>query len=45
MESRVGQYNLIVMGVGRPAGETLVFGKVAAAILENSDCSILFVSS
>jgi nucleotide-binding universal stress UspA family protein len=44
-QARVGQYNLIVMGVGRPAGETLFFGKVAAAILENSDCSILFVSS
>jgi nucleotide-binding universal stress UspA family protein len=44
-QARLGQYNLIVMGVGRPAGETLFFGKVAAAILENSDCSILFVSS
>jgi Kef-type K+ transport system membrane component KefB/nucleotide-binding universal stress UspA family protein len=44
-QARLGHYNLIVMGVGRPAGETLFFGKVAAAILENSDCSILFVSS
>jgi hypothetical protein len=25
--------------------ETLLFGKVAAAVLENSDSSILFVSS
>jgi hypothetical protein len=31
--------------MGRPAGDTLFFGKVAVAILENSDCSILFVSS
>ena len=44
-QARLGKYNLIVLGVGRPAGETLFFGKVAAAILENSDCSILFVSS
>jgi nucleotide-binding universal stress UspA family protein len=44
-QARLGQYNLIVMGVGRPAGETLFFGKVAGAVLENSDSSILFVSS
>jgi nucleotide-binding universal stress UspA family protein len=44
-QARVGHYNLIVMGVGRPAGETLFFGKVAAAVLENSGHSLLFVSS
>jgi nucleotide-binding universal stress UspA family protein len=44
-QARLGHYNLIVMGVGRPAGETLFFGKVAAAVLENSKSSILFVSS
>lgn len=44
-QARLGDYNLIVMGVGRPAGETLFFGKVAAAVLENSDRSVLFVSS
>jgi nucleotide-binding universal stress UspA family protein len=44
-QARLGNYNLIVMGVGRPAGKTLFFGKVAAAALENSDRSILFVSS
>jgi nucleotide-binding universal stress UspA family protein len=38
-------HNLIVLGVGRPAGETFFFGEVAGAILENSDCSIMFVSS
>ena len=41
----LGNYNLIVMGVGRQAGETLFFGRVAAAVLENSDQSLLFVSS
>jgi nucleotide-binding universal stress UspA family protein len=44
-QARLGRYNLIVMGVGRPAGETLFFGKVAAAVLENSNSSILFLSS
>ena len=44
-QARLGGYNLIVMGVGRPAGETLFFGKVAEAVLENSDRSLLFVSS
>jgi Kef-type K+ transport system membrane component KefB/nucleotide-binding universal stress UspA family protein len=44
-QARLGDYNLIVMGVGRPAGETLFFGKVAAAVLENSERSILLVSS
>jgi Kef-type K+ transport system membrane component KefB/nucleotide-binding universal stress UspA family protein len=44
-QARDGDYNLIVMGVGHPAGETLFFGKVAAAVLENSDRSILFLSS
>jgi Kef-type K+ transport system membrane component KefB/nucleotide-binding universal stress UspA family protein len=44
-QARLGQHNLIVLGVGRPAGEALFFGKIAEAILENSDCSILFVSS
>ena len=44
-QARLGQYNLIVMGVGRPSGEILFFGKIAAAVLERCDCSILFVSS
>jgi Kef-type K+ transport system membrane component KefB/nucleotide-binding universal stress UspA family protein len=44
-QARLGDYNLIVMGVGRPAGNTLFFGKVAAAVLENSNYSLLFVSS
>jgi nucleotide-binding universal stress UspA family protein len=44
-QARIGRYDLVVMGVGRPAGETLYFGKIAAAVLENSQHSILFVSS
>lgn len=44
-QARLGRYNLIVMGVGQPAGDTLFFGKAATAVLENSDRSILFVSS
>jgi Kef-type K+ transport system membrane component KefB/nucleotide-binding universal stress UspA family protein len=44
-QARLGSYDLIVMGVGRPASEKLYFGKIAAAVLENSQHSILFVSS
>jgi nucleotide-binding universal stress UspA family protein len=44
-QAHLGQYNLIIMGVGRPAGDTLFFGKIAAAILENSKNSLLFISS
>lgn len=44
-QARLGRYNLIVLGVGRPAGEALFFGKIAEAILENATCPILFVSS
>ena len=44
-QARLGGYDLVVMGVGRPAGETLYFGRIAAAVLENSQHSILFVSS
>jgi Kef-type K+ transport system membrane component KefB/nucleotide-binding universal stress UspA family protein len=44
-QARVGRHDLIVMGVNRRPGETLFFGKVAAAVLENSERSILFVST
>jgi nucleotide-binding universal stress UspA family protein len=44
-QARLGRYDLIVMGVGRPAGERLYFGKIAAAALERSAHSMLFVSS
>jgi Kef-type K+ transport system membrane component KefB/nucleotide-binding universal stress UspA family protein len=44
-QARIGGYDLVVMGVGHPAGEILYFGKVAAAVLVNSEHSVLFVSS
>jgi Kef-type K+ transport system membrane component KefB/nucleotide-binding universal stress UspA family protein len=44
-QGRLGGYNLIVMGVGRPAGETLFFGKVAGALLEAAERSMLLVAS
>ena len=43
-QALLGGYDLVVMGIGRPAGETLYFGKITAAVLENSQHSILFVS-
>jgi Kef-type K+ transport system membrane component KefB/nucleotide-binding universal stress UspA family protein len=44
-EARAGGYNLIVIGVNRRPGETLFFGTVAAHLLEDSEQSLLFVSS
>lgn len=44
-EGRRGGYDLIVMGVSRRPGERLFFGRVAQAILENDEFSILFVAS
>jgi Kef-type K+ transport system membrane component KefB/nucleotide-binding universal stress UspA family protein len=43
-QAQLGHYNLIVMGVGRSGGDTLFFGKVASAVLENSNCSLLFLA-
>ncbi|HEY6833902.1 MAG TPA: cation:proton antiporter [Pseudolabrys sp.] len=37
--------NLIVMGVGRRPGERLFFGDTAAALLQDSECSLLFVAT
>jgi Kef-type K+ transport system membrane component KefB/nucleotide-binding universal stress UspA family protein len=42
---KIGKHNLIIMGVSPRTGSNLFFGSVPAAILERSDCSILFVSS
>jgi K+:H+ antiporter len=39
------KHNLVVMGVGRRPGEKLFFGDTAAALLEKSKCSLLFVAS
>ncbi len=44
-ESARHKHNLIVMGVGRRPGEKLFFGDTAAALLENSERSLLFVAS
>lgn len=37
--------NLVVLGVGKRPGDNLFFGDTAAALLENSDKSLLFVAS
>jgi nucleotide-binding universal stress UspA family protein len=44
-EAQRGGYDLIILGVTRRPGETLSFGNMAVAVLENSDISILFVAS
>jgi nucleotide-binding universal stress UspA family protein len=37
--------NLVVLGVGKRPGDKLFFGDTAAALLEKSDKSLLFVAS
>jgi len=37
--------NLIVIGVGRRPGEKLFFGDTASSLLENAECSLLFVAN
>jgi Kef-type K+ transport system membrane component KefB/nucleotide-binding universal stress UspA family protein len=37
--------NMIVMGVGRRPGEKLFFGDTASSLLEEAECSLLFVAS
>jgi Kef-type K+ transport system membrane component KefB/nucleotide-binding universal stress UspA family protein len=44
-EARRGAHDLIVMGVSRRPGDTLYFGRVASAVLEHAETSILFVAS
>ena len=44
-QANANRNTVIVMGVNRRPGDTLFFGNVAAAILEKSRRSILFVSS
>jgi Kef-type K+ transport system membrane component KefB/nucleotide-binding universal stress UspA family protein len=39
------KHNLVVIGVGRRPGEKLFFGDTAAALLEKSERSLLFVAS
>jgi Kef-type K+ transport system membrane component KefB/nucleotide-binding universal stress UspA family protein len=43
--ANANRHTLIVMGVNRRPGDALFFGNVAAAVLEKSRRSILFVSS
>lgn len=42
---RTGRHNLLVMGVGPRPGDQLFFGEVAAEMLEQAECSLLFVAS
>jgi Kef-type K+ transport system membrane component KefB len=42
---KMGNHNLLVMGVSPRPGDQLYFGQVAAALLEQADCSLLFVVS
>ena len=44
-QARRGKQNLIVMGVSRRPGAPLAFGEVAAAVLEKTERSVLFVAS
>ncbi len=39
------KHNLVVLGVGRRPGDRLFFGDTAAGLLEDADCSLLFVAS
>jgi nucleotide-binding universal stress UspA family protein len=42
---KVGDYNLLVMGVSPRPGEQLFFGQVPAELLRRAECSVLFVAS
>ncbi|MGP0091338.1 MAG: cation:proton antiporter [Xanthobacteraceae bacterium] len=44
-QARTGKHNLVVFGVSRRPGQTLSFGPVAAALLESSERSLIFVAS
>lgn len=44
-QAAVGRHNLIVLGVNRRPGERLAFGKVAEALLDEAETSLLFVST
>ncbi|MGD9507473.1 MAG: cation:proton antiporter [Geminicoccaceae bacterium] len=44
-QARLGKHNLIVMGVTRRPAITLTFGKVASAVLDSSDRSLLYLVS
>jgi Kef-type K+ transport system membrane component KefB/nucleotide-binding universal stress UspA family protein len=44
-EARSGRYNLIVIGVGRKAGEQLSFGTVADTLFATADRSLVWVAT
>jgi K+:H+ antiporter len=44
-EAKEGQHDLIIMGVSRRPGDRLFFGETAAAVLEKSAASIVFVAT
>jgi nucleotide-binding universal stress UspA family protein len=37
--------NLVIMGVGRRPGDKLFFGDTAASLLQEADCSLLFIAT
>jgi nucleotide-binding universal stress UspA family protein len=43
-EARLGGRDVILLGVSRRPGEKLSFGELAAALLESSDRSLIFLS-
>src|SRR5262249_27000291 len=43
-EARLGNHDLILLGVSRRPGERLSFGELAAALLESSDRSLFFLA-
>ena len=44
-EVKEAKHDLIIMGAGRRPGDKLFFGDTAAALLEKSERSLLFVAS
>jgi nucleotide-binding universal stress UspA family protein len=41
---KIGDYNLLVMGVSPRPGEQLYFGRVPSELLDHAECSVLFVA-
>ncbi len=44
-QAKKGSHDLIIMGVNRRPGDTLFFGDTAAAVLDNSPTSIVFLAT
>ena len=43
-EARLGNHDVILLGVSRRAGDRLSFGELAGALLESSDRSLIFLA-